>query len=242
MIVHNYLTTISNIDFVIRHNQPEKYIILTSVFIIVIFLIVLKIYYKVLISDVIQNAANQTFKPGNLKDTSRYKKETILPEILLLAIFFISITGIIFSILHYVAPRQSFLVFENVFLLFFLILLAVITYVIIKTAGIVMLGWLFRSQAVAQDYLNTMFSLFYAAGIIITPFLLLMPFVTDTFSLVLATTAFLIIGISFLFRIIKGFLISFQIKFSFHYTILYFCGMEILPLLIMVEFSSKYFN
>lgn len=119
----------------------------------------------------------------------------------------------------------------------FLIILGLISVAYgLKALVIKIIGLLLKATPIADEYQQTIGLYNKAIGLFLFPLIILIPFIkTGSY-----TTTFIEIGISFsilfyLFRLIRGIRIFIREKIPFFYLILYLCGLEIIPLLVVIK-------
>ncbi len=106
----------------------------------------------------------------------------------------------------------------------------------LKVLVIKIMGLLLNAVPLAEEYQQTIGLYNKALGLFLFPLIILIPFI----KVGLYTTSFIEIGISFsvlffLFRLIRGMRIFIREKVPFFYLILYLCGLEIIPLLVIIK-------
>lgn len=80
---------------------------------------------------------------------------------------------------------------------------------------------------------------FRAVSIIILPVITAIPYVPENISLILVYCGIAIFLTSFVLRLIRGFILSFKTKLSLFYSFLYFCMLEIIPVLYVFIYLKK---
>jgi hypothetical protein len=221
------------IEMIERSFPLQQYIVISSTIISAIIIIFIQLFYKIsifsLFTDII-NVSTITNK-SEIGDSSANTKLANLLFIVIFILGFIITTYSYFAFLYsgdnnsFIDPVRSLV----------LVLKTVLIYFAFKFILLHFLGWTFNQTELISKYLRTMLSYYKVLGIIlffVNPFL---PFFSQKFLVFILCIIVVIFLISMFFRMIKGFLFSFQIKFSILYSFLYFCAVEIFPLLVIVE-------
>lgn len=98
-------------------------------------------------------------------------------------------------------------------------------------------GWIFGTSEVMDEFVYYMLSGNRAAGVALTPVVLLLMLQSDFAGDFALALAFLIVAFSYINTLIKGFWTIAQKVFSVSYLILYLCTLEILPLLVLIRLA-----
>ncbi|MBI5217942.1 MAG: DUF4271 domain-containing protein [Bacteroidia bacterium] len=98
------------------------------------------------------------------------------------------------------------------------------------------IGYVINLSGQIYEYLHNIFLYSKLFGIALFPVVICIPFVEEKACSILIKTGIALYILSFIFRIFRGFQISFKINFSIFYLILYLCAVEILPLLLLGKF------
>ncbi len=222
-----------------RNIPVEQYVLLISALISIVLIIIVKIYFKRPISSIFFEAfkfnKKRTYYKTELQEGS---SKTNVISGLLIFIFFINVLAVFFAFFAYVYSGNNVLG-KNFYSLYSLISMFLFAYLTVKLLIIIGMGIIFNIYKIIFEYLGSIFYYFKITGIILIPIYLVIPFVDNSAQQILIYICFGIIAISFLLRIIKGFLLSFQEKFLIHYLILYFCIFEIFPILIIAKYFKE---
>ena len=113
-------------------------------------------------------------------------------------------------------------------------ILAVIAFFAIKTAAYSLVNWTFFQKEQQNAWINTYLNICSAASFVLLPFVLIAVYAHLNPIALLCLSAFLLVFAKILlfYQCVKNFF--FHFKASFH-LILYFCTLEIIPLLLMYE-------
>lgn len=98
------------------------------------------------------------------------------------------------------------------------------------------LSYVFNITEQGNDYLHNLFLFNKAIGLVIIPFILIIPYVVEFLELPFTYAAIIIVLGLFVLRIISGIQIFIQKQFSIFYMILYLCTLEFLPLLLLYKY------
>ena len=109
----------------------------------------------------------------------------------------------------------------------------------LSTLCLSFLGYLFDQKEITKSYSMRLVLIYKLSGLILLPLFLIMPFVDGKTANLLTISILGLIGFALLFRFINFFYYLFKIKFFNHYSILYFCTFEILPILILLKIVLK---
>lgn len=105
------------------------------------------------------------------------------------------------------------------------------------------LGWVFNRTAAAKNYNFVVFMINKVVGIVLIPFLFLIAFSDVLVAQKIVFVSLIIIGALLLFRLFLTFKNTSSIlKINAFHFFLYFCCVEILPLLIMFKFLKHYIS
>jgi hypothetical protein len=103
------------------------------------------------------------------------------------------------------------------------------------------MGWVFNKLDVAQSYSFIIFIINKIIGVVLIPFLFLITFSTNNLSNLTFKVALVVIGFLFLFRFFSTYKnLGNRLKINAIHFFLYFCSIEILPLLIMYKTLNNY--
>jgi len=109
----------------------------------------------------------------------------------------------------------------------------------LKILALRIAGVIFKTYAATQSYTLTLFVFNLAEGLIITIFSVLVVF-TDSFLLLQLCLLFL--ALLFSYRLFRAFLLGLsESKYSITYLLLFFCSVEVLPVIVLVKVVMKYF-
>lgn len=105
------------------------------------------------------------------------------------------------------------------------------------------LGWIFNKTPAAKNYNFVVFMINKVVGIILIPFLFLIAFSDLLMAQKIITISLITLGVLLLFRLFLTFKNTSSIlKINAFHFFLYFCCVEILPLLIMFKFLKHYIS
>ncbi len=119
---------------------------------------------------------------------------------------------------------------------FFIIFMAVFGYISLKTMVVKLSGFIFKTPVQSSEYLANVFFFNTIAALLFIPLLIFSVYVPTDFVIVLLI---ILASILFIFRAIRGLVISWDIQnYSFYQKFMYFCALEILPVIWIVNVLS----
>ncbi|MBN2776253.1 MAG: DUF4271 domain-containing protein [Bacteroidales bacterium] len=199
------------------------------------------IIIKVLFSGYYQNLFYVALKQDNLRSSfkesnSAFKQADLY---ILIAALLSLVTGI-FTIINYypMFNNDSFLV--NHWVLFLSILSFVLLVLVLKWAVYSYFGWILDLSNFSKNYLSSFFYSIRIYGIINFPIFIFVPFVGETMRIILIYSMLSTIAIVVLYNFYTYWRQTIKIKFFNHYSILYFCTLEILPILILIRIVGNF--
>jgi hypothetical protein len=119
-----------------------------------------------------------------------------------------------------------------------ILLIAVILFIFLKVAGIVLSGNVFRTNEESSSYLLNLFLFNHVIGILLLPFMVYIVYTGNVIALKLTTVLLIIL---YIVRGVKGLIIGLtRSRFSPVLFLLYLCTLEIIPLLLMVKLVDRF--
>lgn len=119
---------------------------------------------------------------------------------------------------------------------FFITALIIFSTYCIKLLAIRMVGFLFETQKEIREYTVSIFLFCNAVGLFMLPVVICLAFLKQVNPSVFIYTGFIVIGVFFLTRLVRGVIIGLgSTRVSKFYLFLYLCTLEIVPLAIMVK-------
>jgi len=167
---------------------------------------------------------NQLIRDGNL-----------FKERISIALAMIYVLG--FSLLFYLANQVILKIplanIRSVFV-YLMIMGSLVTFWLIKTGLIRLLGIIFKTSSTTRDYLLNMLIFNIVTGILLLPALVCTTYLKSN---ILLYITIIIWAILVIFRFLKGFYIGLSLtKFSYLFLFVYLCTLEIMPLMILIKF------
>lgn len=151
-------------------------------------------------------------------------------------VFAINMGLFLFFVMTYFNISQ--IVSNNNFLSVIIYCIVIATIYIIKTLLCRFIGYLFLAQAEFSEYVHNINLFNKNIGLLLFPIVIMIPYINDSLKpIILYFGIILFLGL-FLLRIIRGFQIIIHKEVSSFYLILYLCTVEILPVLLIVKYSS----
>ncbi|MCK5823243.1 MAG: DUF4271 domain-containing protein [Bacteroidales bacterium] len=152
-------------------------------------------------------------------------------------IFIINVSLICYYIFHYYNLQITNLSGFETFLIFFCFLS--ITY-LLKLFLFKFFDFILLSKKNFQEYYYNNFIYNKTCGIALFPLIFAIPYTSNYISIILIKASIIILITTYLFKILRGFQISIQIRLSFFYLFIYLCALEIIPLLFIYKIVTTY--
>lgn len=118
------------------------------------------------------------------------------------------------------------------------IALVLFTIYIGKTFIILSLGFIFDQQQRAWEYVSEIYVFAHFLGMVLLPAALLVTYAHELSSRTVLLVVFSAIGLLFVFRTIKMFILMTNKGLSMMYLFLYICALEILPFAVIVKYAK----
>ena len=118
-------------------------------------------------------------------------------------------------------------------------IIGVATYFLLKVSIFRAIGYIFSTTEETNEYLFFVGLVNKAFGIILTPFLILLPFSNASLTYVYLGIALFLYVSLLIVQVMRGFVIILQKPVSLFYFILYICTLEILPVIIAIRIFNK---
>jgi hypothetical protein len=163
------------------------------------------------------------------------KNESTSPVIQSLLFFYFITTGLfVFMAMNYYGLYLSY---THGFISFLIFSLLITTIYFIKIASIKTLGFIFLQKKVIDEYIHNLKLFNITIGIVLLPIVVCIPFlnaylVSESHLIQSGFTVYIII---FIFKLIRGFFVSYRQNVSVFYILLYLCTLEILPLALLLR-------
>jgi len=163
------------------------------------------------------------------------KNESTSPVIQnLLFFYFITMGVFVYMSMNYYG---LYIMYTHGFFSFIIFSLLITLIYFIKIGSIRILGFLFQQKKVVDEYVHNLKLFNITIGIILLPIVICIPFlnayIVDESHLIQA--GFAIYIIIFIFKLIRGFFVSYRQSVSVFYILLYLCTLEILPLALLLR-------
>ncbi len=200
------------------------------VFFVLIFLILIFIWIKIFYSKIFNYLSNSlvsyqlSLKMYNEKN-ALLKRVSFILDILyhIILSFFIYET---FSFLN-IKPLNLSSFNLYLFCLNVLILFTIARYLILNV-----FNKLFDTAYIISEYVHNNFIINKVLGIVLYPIIFAIYYLPEKYTLLMLLAGFVLIGIGFFMKILRGYQIIIRKDILFYYLILYLCTLEILPLFI----------
>ena len=208
------------------HYFEGKFDWIIGIIILMIMMVaILRMYYGKILSQTFKSTVNiQSARKLIAEKSSLIQKASVILSI----IYFFGTSLFLFECIIFYKISIFGLTGIKLFLACFI---SVLLFYFIKN----LLYWISGVFVASEnDILETLsnYNIFYRTlGIIILPIIFSIPYVPEYVPEILIYSGLGLFGFIFILRIIRGFVISFRIKLSLFYSFLYFCVLEILPML-----------
>ena len=113
---------------------------------------------------------------------------------------------------------------------FLLLLLYVTKYIFARILAVI-----FDKQSLASEYIFTVALYNSMQGVLLIPIMLIIYFMEINFSFILQYLVFPVIGVTYLLRFNRLFIVGRSKSVSYFYIFLYICTLEILPLVVLIK-------
>lgn len=192
----------------------------------------------ILILCLILIALDRYFNPNHLSNLfsfkinlNQLKQTTSYSRLILLQFNFLLIASlIIYDIVKYISEDNFF---DNI-IYYFSILGLVFIYHLFKILSLYFISLIFSRKHLFD--LDNWFKFTNSLGVISLPIILLFIFQSNSYKPTFYLTALIILSIVFLIFLIKNLRSAIVDKISFLYIILYLCTLEILPILLILQY------
>ncbi|MFM7645591.1 MAG: DUF4271 domain-containing protein [Sphingomonadales bacterium] len=213
----------------VLHQPVNKDLIFYSMIALVLFFAIVRRTFSKYMQDLFRLFFRTTLKQRHL---SEQLSQTPLPS-LLLNIFFFLLAGFYLS---FWVEHVGYSPYQNFWILFAYITLAVAAAYIIKYATLQITGWLFKAREAATSYLFTVFTINKMTGIFLLPLVVVMAFSVAPVFTVALTLSWVVLISLLLYRLLLSFrVVQKQVQLSGFHFLLYVAGFEIAPLLIIYK-------
>ncbi len=200
---------------------------------VIIFSLILFGWIRVGFSRFYRNAVQASynfFTARRIFDESNVLRKRVFYFMNLL--FYINISLFLTQILDY----NHIKIFDlHGILLFALIMVSIMTIYLLKIIVFYILEFILLAKRGFSKYLFTVLLYNKMLGIALLPIISVIPFVDVNIVPILIYTGIVMIFLFYIFRILRGLHIGFNIRLSILYLILYLCALEIIPVLILIK-------
>lgn len=196
---------------------------------VLLFCLLLFVWVRITNPKKIPSLVSGFFRGGTTEE------KTITPEsIALFFIFICSVVVIAMQAFQYHGISTRFNRGEE-FLFLGVILLA---YYILKTMILLICGTVFMVQSRARDYINEIYASAHLAAIGLFPAAVVLTFAGNINEGIFEKFIIALLGLFFLYRTAKMFILMMNRGLSIVYLFLYLCALEIIPLVLLFECSK----
>lgn len=244
-----YNPILNNIDISIIERVPDYNMLAICIASLVVFILLLSV--KVFFKEYYKDLFYVILRPDNsgkiyIENNITYIQATIIVQISSI----ITVATAIFAIIVYLPGSfisEKIEIFRDTFnnkpieilFLYLRLMLIIVVYLIYRWFATCFVGWVFGFNKVTEVYFDFNLNLIKILGIILFPVCLLLPFAYDTANKILIICILIFFILVFIYKSVIFFLNSIKIKFFNHYSILYFCTFEILPILFLIKVITE---
>ncbi len=184
-----------------------------------------KNYYNRIFTSITNfSYSNSFFKEKNLAHN--------LYNIFLIIVFIVSSSILLFVLSDYYNIKPFY---ESQWMQFLFYIIIVCSFVLIHTFVYYILGLLSDKIIIYRKYIFFFFNLLRVVGSFTVFLLFGAVFTENTIQIAFLTILFIVFFVAYLLRFYRLILIFFENQFSLYYMILYFCALEIIPILLMYK-------
>lgn len=203
---------------------------------VIVLLVLLVVWVKIFYGNVIVRIFKSTINQQLARKLIDEKSNLLQKANTFLTILYIIGSGLflfeLISFYHFkIFNLQGFTLF--VICTVFVFLFFVIKYFLYWFTGV-----LVNSEKEVIEFLSNGNIFYRSVGIILLPVVFSIPYIPDKVAVILLYCGITVFALSFILRVIRGFIVSFQFKLSLYYSFLYFCAIEILPIMYIYYFIT----
>jgi len=237
MLLHNKFINIKDapVYFIEQTHPPSGkeflfYILCVVLLILGLFKTFFPAYFKTLFRVYFNTSLRQTQLADQLEQAK-------FPSFIM-NIFFVITAGIyVWLLFNYFHPPR----FISRQLLLPSCILSIASLYFIKFCLLKFMGWVSDIQETTNSYIFAIFLVNKITGVILVPFIILLAFLNPDWRPVVTNISFMVLGMFFLSRYIKSYgAIERKIPLNAFHFIIYICGAEIIPLLIIYKITIDY--
>lgn len=215
----------------IKVNWAERDWMFWPMLALVIYFIVTRYKHLTFVNQTVASV----FYPRMSVRLMKEKNESTSPIIQSLLFFYFVTTGLfVYMSMNFYGLYISY---AHGFISFLVISLFITVVYFIKIASIKILGFIFQQRRVVDEYLHNLKLFNITTGIILLPISISIPFLNAYLvdEIYLIHTGFVVYAIIFIFKLLRGFFVSYRQSVSIFYILLYLCTLEILPLALLLR-------
>lgn len=229
---------------ILNSQQPESRItafrkINTTdyIFYLLVGIVFLLALIQILFSKYIKNIFNVFFQTSfRQTQTKEQLTQDNIAALLLNILFILSASTFVTLV------AQKFNIINFPFWNIFIVAVVIFTTIyLVKLMFTQFMGWVFNRKEAATAYSFIVFIVNKIVGVMLVPFLFLVAFSTNSIKELAFSTAIMLVAFLLFFRLFATYkTLSSRLKINAIHFFLYFCSIEILPLLIMYKLLTNY--
>ena len=205
------------------------YLLVGIVFLLALIQVIFPRYFKNVFSIFFQTSFRQNIAKEQLSQDN-------IAALLLNILFVISASAFVALI-----SSQFIKIQFNFWQVFLFAIIALSIIYSIKLFFTIFMGWVFNKSDLVAPYRFIVFIINKIIGVLLIPFLFLIAYSTSDLKQVSCTIALVLLAILFLYRFLNTYkTLSSRLKINAIHFFLYFCTVEILPLLLMYKALNSY--
>jgi hypothetical protein len=197
--------------------------------ILIVLIAWIRINYGKVLVQTFRSTVNQQSARKLISEKSSYLQKA---SMLLITLYILGSGLFLYECVNYY--HIKLLDFESIYQ-FLICFASVLLFYFLKSLLYWISGFIIKSESEITNLLSN-YNIFYrTVGILLLPIIISIPYVPDSIAGILLYCGVAVFCCSFIMRVIRGFVLSFKFKLSLFYSFLYFCVLEILPILYILE-------
>jgi len=209
---------------------PSDFFLLFTLSITLIILFT-KVFFRKYIDNFFQMALNYQLTNNMFRDKNVFMKRF---NIALNLVYIIVVSIFIYQFVYFFDIKKNLQKIDFVYIIIFISTLAIVRLIVMK-----ILGEIFAVQKEFSEYLFNQFMFNKLLGLILIPLAFTIPYVPNFMQQFLIYIGLLLISITFLVKLFRGFTIIIKKDVLIFYVLLYLCTLEILPILVGYTYFKK---
>jgi hypothetical protein len=197
--------------------------------ILVVLIAWIRIYYGKVLAQTFRSTINLQSTRKLLAEKSSYLQKA---SMILITLYILGTGLFLYECINYY--HIKLLNVESIYQ-FIICFASVLLFYLFKSLLYWISGFIVNAENEIMELLSNNNIFYRTVGILLLPIIISIPYVPDNIAEILLYCGVAVFCISFIMRVIRGFVVSFKIKLSLFYSFLYFCVLEILPILYILR-------